>query len=398
MSDIILAPQQLEAESKIMDWLGREDDQVFVLAGYAGTGKTTMNRKLASNLENRVTFGAYTGKAVNILREKGCPNVDTIHGLLYKPVGHDKTVLNDLMEQLKQARDMSASFSIRDLERKIEVLKAEQRKPKFELNDASGGKLIIVDEYSMLPADIITDLKSKYKKILFTGDPFQLPPVKGKCSLEPDYFLTEIHRQALESAIVRMSRDIRENQTFAYGDYGDFVYLPQTHAAAEMYFEADQIIVGQNMTRNAINQWIRRHKGYHRVLPMDGEKLICLKNNKQLGLFNGMIGQAIGDAHKKQDRYNNYLLTFDALPYEELSVWDGDVMGYGDKYDWHDWSMKSHNRFDFAYAITCHKSQGSEFKKIAVYNEPIGSDDLMKRRWIYTAITRAKEHCILIQP
>lgn len=397
MTEIILAPQQLEAESKIMDWYENSDAQVFTLAGYAGTGKTTLNKKLQSNLGN-VTFAAFTGKAVNILREKGCRNVDTIHSLLYRPVGHDKSKLHQLQTELDDARQGGFSFSVTELSKEIDTMRKEMRKPKFELNEAGGGELIIVDEYSMLPQELITDIKSKYRKILFTGDPFQLPPVKGKCSLEPDFFLTEIHRQALESAIVRMSKDIREGQTFGYGDYGDFLYLPQSHASAEMYLEADQIIVGSNMTRSAINQWYRRMKGIRGLLPIAGDKMICLKNNKKQNLFNGMICTAIEDAHKREDRYNNYMLRIDTMPNEELSVWEGDVMGNGHNYDWHDWGMKSHNRFDFAYAITCHKSQGSEFKNVLVYNEPIGEDDLMKRRWLYTAITRGKERVILVQP
>lgn len=398
MTDIQLAPQQLVAEQMIMDWLKDDTRQVFVLAGYAGTGKTTMNRKLAQNLENRVTFAAFTGKAVNILREKGCPNVDTIHALLYKPVAHDKTKLHGLMAELDNAKQGNYGFSVATLSKEIEQIRKDMRQPKFELNDNSGGNLIIVDEYSMLPQELINDILRKYKKVLFTGDPFQLPPVKGSCSLEPDYFLTEIHRQALESAIVRMSKDIRENQTFTYGDYGDFLYLPQSHSSQEMYQEADQIITGQNATRCAINQWIRQLKGINRWLPIAGEKLICLKNNKKQGLFNGMICTALEDAHKREERYTNYMLRIDTLPAEELSVWEGDIMGRGSEYDWNDWTMKSHNRFDFAYAITCHKSQGSEFKTVVVYNEPIGADDLMKRRWLYTAITRGKERVTLVQP
>lgn len=380
-----------------MEWYRDDERQVFVLAGYAGTGKTTLNKKLQENLGS-VTFAAFTGKAVNILREKGCRNVDTIHALLYRPVGHDKSKLHQLQKELDDARQGGFGFSVDTLTKEIDTIRKEMRQPKFELNEASGGELIIVDEYSMLPAELIDDIKRKYRKILFTGDPFQLPPVKGKCALEPDFFLTEIHRQALESAIVRMSKDIREGQTFSYGDYGDFLYLPQTHAAAEQYLDADQIIVGQNATRSSINAWYRRQKGIRGLLPIKGDKMICLKNNKKQNLFNGMICQAIEDAHKREDRYNNYLLRIDTMPTEELSVWEGDVMGRGHEYDWNDWGMKSHNRFDFAYAITCHKSQGSEFKNVLVYNEPIGEDDLMKRRWLYTAITRGKEHVTLVQP
>lgn len=400
---IQLGPQQLEAEAKIMHWLLNTEDPFFVLAGYAGTGKTTLSKKLAQNLGNRVTFGAFTGKAVNILREKGCPNVDTIHTLLYKPAAHDKTKLVTLEMELKEAQSMGNPFQIDVLTRQIDEMKKEMRKPKFELNmESIGGDVLFVDEYSMLPNEILGDLSRKYRKILFMGDPFQLPPVKGNCNLKPDFFLTEIHRQALESGIVRLSIDIRENNSFSYGDYGDLLYIPSQQAHQGMYIEADQVICGRNATRSAINQFIRAHYGFNNSpWPAKGEKLICLKNNKKAGLFNGAICYATADAIKAQPHHTSFMLKVDMQlqpGYETISVWDGDVLGKGDQYDWNDWNMKSLNRFDFAHAITCHKSQGSEFNNCLVYHEPIGADDEMKRRWTYTAITRGKKFVTLVQP
>jgi len=400
---ISLGPQQAQAADIIMDWyINNEDKQIFVLAGYAGTGKTTLAKFLSAQLENRVQFGAYTGKAVNILREKGCVNVDTIHTLLYKPVGHDKTKLHDMKRELADALTAGDSFKATSLQTDIEVMEKEHRKPKFDLNmESGGGDLLFVDEYSMLPLEILQHLKQKYRKILFMGDPFQLPPVKGNCNLEPDFFLTEIHRQALESAIVRLSKDIREEQTFGFGDYGDLVYMPIAHATAELLMGVEQIICGRNATRVSLNNWYRKQKGITSALPVAGDKMICLKNNKKLGLFNGMICNVTADAIKAQPHYNNFMLQTDIeLPADEkiINVWEGDIMGKPDDYDWNDWSMKSLNRFDYANAITCHKSQGSEYKTCLIYNEPIGNDDLMKRRWLYTAITRGKEKVWLVQP
>ncbi len=402
MPNIQLGPQQAEAEAKIMAWLDDSEDPFFTLAGFAGTGKTTLSRKLAANLGNNVTFGAFTGKAVSILREKGCPNVDTIHALLYKPVGHDRTKLAALKAQLDAAEGQGDIFTAGGLRHELERMAKEMRRPKFELNSESmGGDVLFVDEYSMLPNEIVADLRKKYRKILFMGDPFQLPPVKGSCNLAPNFFLTEIHRQALESAIVRLSKDIRENNAFSYGDYGDLLYIPADQATNEMYLQADQVIVGRNGTRNGFNQWYRNERGFMSPFPVAGEKLICLKNNKKAQIFNGMICNATTDAIKAQPHHTSYLLQIDAPTapgYETLRVWEGDVMGKGDDYDWHDWNMKSLDRFDFAHAITCHKSQGSEFKNCLVFNEPVGNDDEMRRRWIYTAITRGKEHVTLVQP
>lgn len=356
-----LATQQTEAFNQIMEWF-KSRDQVFALAGYAGTGKTTLAKHIAASLgSTRVVFCAYTGKAAKVLREKGCPNAGTIHSFLY-------------------------SYLYRD----------EAGKPVFgydpkSILDAAG--LIVVDEYSMLSQKIYDDLLATGCKVLFLGDPFQLPPIgKDKIHIKPNYFLDEVHRQALESEVLRAANDVRLGKTLKHSEFGDFIYQPKSLISIETYLTASQVIVGYNETRRAFNQNFRRKLGFEQDdVFQKGEKLICLNNNKRNGLLNGMIGECTAF----QENHDYFVVNFecDGVKFQDLKVWKGDILGWDTaKYDF----RSGLDRFDYGYAITCHKSQGSEFEDVVIYNEPIGKTHEEKQRWIYTAITRAKTRATLV--
>src|SRR5215218_5716245 len=165
------SPQQDAALKSVSEWLnakpGRNGTpQVFRLFGYAGTGKTTLARHIAEHVDGKVLFAAFTGKAAQVMRSKGCQGASTIHSLIY-----------------------------RTLESGAEV-------PSFTLWDdapASKAKLIIIDECSMVDAELGRDLMSFGVPVLVLGDPAQLPPVQGGgffTETEPDAMLTEVHRQA----------------------------------------------------------------------------------------------------------------------------------------------------------------------------------------------------------
>lgn len=397
MAEIVLSQKQIEAFDKIMEFHKDPDRKTFVLAGYAGAGKTSLAKRVAAEIGEGVVFCAYTGKAVNVLREKGCDNVTTIHSALYKIADHDKSELNRLKDELGRAHD---SWRRQAIQEQIDRIRHDHKKLNFTLGDGNAfrsSKLVIVDEYSMLERKLIGDLEAAGKKILYLGDPFQLPPVQGECPLVPDHFIEEIHRQALESSIVRFSKDVREGREIPLGRHGDFEYLGAGEATTEDYTSADQIICGKNNTRHAINKWFREMSGNIQYkLPVKGEKLICLKNNHAAGLFNGMIGTALEDGEKEKEYDIKYKLQFEGIT-DPIWAWEGDVLGQSDDYNWNDFKMRNLNRFDYASAITCHKSQGSEFGNVLVCNEPIGKDDVMMRRWLYTAITRGKKKVTLVQ-
>lgn len=361
---MIRSPEQDQAFDAVMRWF-KTDEKRYVLGGYAGVGKTTLAKQIAAAAGCTI-FGAYTGKAANVLREKDCPNAGTLHGFLYQPRRKKRDEEDDDNGKVRFAYNPKAEYMAADL--------------------------IIVDEYSMLPEKMLRDIEKDAKKVLYLGDPEQLPPVKGFCTLTPDFFLKEIHRQALDSAIIRFSKMVREGGTIPLGDHGDLVYLKQKQTAPELYYSADQIIVGRNDTRQVWNARFRKINKFISKFPVSGDKMICLKNNHEAGLFNGMIGYAKNDCVLDD---NLYTLDFDDM--QEIKVWKGDVLGEGANYDGFKPSMKELERFDYAYAITCHKSQGSEFNNVLVYNQPIGAGE-DRRRWLYTALTRGKKHVTLVEP
>lgn len=353
-----LSAEQRQAFDSVMAWMKGKQKR-FVLAGYAGTGKTTLAKYIADEIgASRVAFCAYTGKAANVLREKGCENSTTVHGAIYKLVGEDGG---------SPYFDLDTDSSIKDR------------------------KLVIVDEYSMLPEEIIADIESLAKKVLYLGDPFQLPPVQGKCVLEPDFFITEVHRQALESPIIRFATDVREGRELKFCTLNEFIYQPRAKIAPEAYYEADQVIVGLNKTRTAWNDRFRQKLGFSGKCPAKGDRLICTKNNHEMGLFNGMIGEA--EEYSIPSGDEQISVHFAGL--KNLPTWDGNFVG---RVGQPERDKRKLNRFDFGYVITCHKSQGSEFDSVLVFNQPIGADQTEKRRWQYTAISRARKKITLVQP
>lgn len=339
-----LSPQQNQAYDLISAWM-QSDVQRFVLAGYAGTGKSTIAGILNTEYSN-VHFCAYTGKAAQVLRSKGCDNASTVHGAIYKLIPGSNP----------------ARFT---LDHSSRITKSS---------------LVIVDEFSMLPEEIINDLEKLASKVLYLGDPFQLPPVVGNCILTPDFTLTEVHRQALDSPVLRAATDVRLGKGLGgIRKEGDFALMRMDDVPHTTLLAASQVICRLNDTRVRWNKWFRQQLGFHSPLPMKGEKLICLQNNHEIGIYNGVTGLAQSDA--RDHKHSSYEIDFDGQ--KDLRIWDGDVTGKAPAY------MKGLERLDYASVITCHKSQGSEYDNVLFMPE---SRDA---RLIYTGITRAAKRCIV---
>jgi len=410
-----LTAEQIIAKDMVLDWLDNSDEQVLVIGGYAGTGKTTIGRWLQDNIGGTM-FSAFTGKAVNVLRQKGCIDVQTIHARIYRPAKRDKGPLEALQDQLKEAQDLNQTFLIPELETAIEEMEEEMAKPTFVKNEKEVQPFIVIDEYSMLNQEMIADLKEVYEKILCLGDPAQLGPV-GKterskqdaiCPLVPAFTLTEVHRQAEGSGILHAASLIRQGGTPQFCDWGDFRYIPRDQLTEEDMVRADQIIVGRNATRHDINNWFREREGRAGRLPQAGEKMMCLRNFKELGLFNGMEVTVAEDAINSETNREAYMCKFKGInlpeqmkmgetnPEQPLSCWRGELVG--EQFKWANKALRGLKQFTFCHAITCHKSQGSEYNEIIVFHEPLGKNAEEMARWLYTAITRGKLKVTLVQP
>lgn len=381
MTKIELAPQQQEALTEIEQWFNEKSAPWYTLGGYAGTGKTFLVGYFYQHLMERlnrerpkkpplILQGAYTGKAAHMMRRKGIIGARTIHNLIYT---------------FDDADEKTGELS-------------------FHLNqdsDVRYAELLILDECSMISDEVASDLLSFKTPLLVLGDPGQLPPIEGTGYFnDAHYTLTEIHRQVADSPIIKLSMMARNREAIQYGDYGDCKKIRLSELSDDDLLEYDQVLVGTNRTRRTINRQFRHRLGFTEDHPMEGEKVICLKNNHEQGLLNGMMftvakfyGPLYGgysllledeDGNKKkvnahQSHFNEYHKP-------------GTVKGTSFI------DLRDYAEFDYGYAITVHKSQGSQWEKVILFDENFGwKDRALNAKWMYTGITRAAEKLIIVK-
>ena len=399
MNDIVLTPtQEIGLRTAVQRYNEREP--YTCISGYAGTGKSTLVQhiiKALGLLPFQVAYITYTGKAALILQEKGCPNAMTAHKLLYKSYPRSDGTFVHL-----------------------------PRKPlEYPY------KLIIVDEISMLPKEMWVLLLSHHIPVIALGDPAQLPPLgEDNGILEyPHIFLSEIMRQAEESEIIRVSMDIRAGRPLQRFKGKEVQIIDKHEVVSGMLTWADQIICATNKTRNFYNDLMRTYKyGDHPAEPLPGDKLICLRNNWDIVtpmgdvLVNGLTGYIDNISYQKNRDYrsNKFLKTIlyaDFIPdhydinspqvlcgdgvfehlhmdYELLTTHEPTV----NEATFRKISRKLRpEEFDYGYAITCHKSQGSEWHKVLVFEESFPRNKEDHTRWLYTAATRSIDKLIIVR-
>ena len=356
-------PHQDAALKAVGDWLDARPGKngtppVFRLFGYAGTGKTTLARHIADGVDGEVKYAAFTGKAALVMRNKGCDGASTIHSLIYR------------------ARESG------------------EEQPNFELWDdapASKARLIVIDECSMVDADLGRDLMSFDCPLLVLGDPAQLPPIQGGgffTNDAPDAMLTEVHRQAQDDPIVRMSMAVREGRPLEAGQFGESEVVRRDSLDPARVMNADQILVGRNNTRRAYNMRVRQRRNIEDPLPVAGDKLVCLRNNRKKALFNGGLWRVKSRAQSKSK-----IVTMRLAPDEDFGgrltkvsvradCFDGGI----DDIPWE--QRRPYDEFDYGYVLTVHKSQGSQWDDVVLFDESFAFQD-SRARWLYTGITRA---------
>ena len=412
-----LTQDQENAKKLISEWYFNTENQFFVLSGYAGTGKTflidyVVRKELKLKIGKEAVFVSPTGKAAANLLKNGTL-AGTVHGLIY-------------------IRD--AEF---DVDENGELVHREElRFIKREKIDEHI-RLIIIDETSMVNEEVLRDLFSFGVKCLFCGDGAQLPPVSGYCPLlqNPHYTMTEIVRQAADNPIIQVATLARKGEYIPYGNYGDKVCVISKNAFVGMerkrlLLEADQILCGTNKTRTALNHEIRSYKNIPQeaYLPVVGEKLICTLNDwekpldkeEKFHLVNGIIGfaeevrESIDDLGVMEFRADfmqeSITVPFDTGIFERaryrhaygnraVTLKNGMVVSEYNAEMLRRFRAVADEpicRFEFAYAVTCHKAQGSEFDFVIVFDESrvFGEE---QQRWLYTAITRAKEKLLIVR-
>ncbi len=367
MQAIPFTKNQGKAIQEVAKWANsKTGPRIMRLFGYAGTGKTTVAKAIAEEVKGTVLFGAFTGKASLVMRNKGCTNASTLHSLIYK-----------------QDEDAPPGPH-----------------PKFILNSESSlryAKLLIVDECTMVGPDLGKDLLSFNRKILVLGDPAQLQPVDGASffappGCTPEIMMTEVHRSAAESPIIQLSMALREGKRLQYGTWGDSCIIPRDKLGQKRVLGADIVLCGMNRTRINLNEKIRKLKGINNPFPVAGDQLICLKNDRELQMSNGSIWTAT--KAEEPDRNGLVMLTVETeddplIDYPiEIVVPEKFFLGREKELHWTE--LQDVQQMYYGNAITCHKAQGSEWDHVVVFDEGgIFKQDAW--RWRYTAITRAAE-------
>lgn len=382
-----LSSDQKEAIQRIMYWYKNKlpTQQYVSLGGYAGTGKTTLisilRKRMMTNKNLKVGFASYTGKAARVLKLKLTEQkvickqdtVGTIHSLIYSPITNEK-----------------------------EEIVGWKQKEKIDRN------LIIIDEGSMVDEQIWNHLMSYNIPIIVVGDHGQLPPIQGNFNLmqKPQIILTHIHRQAQDNPIIGLSIQAREHGFIRPGIYSDNVikYDNKDEETQSIIVETlsryniqTLILCGFNHTRQKLNTFIRKSLGFNSPLPQSGDRVICLRNNHASHIFNGMLG-TISEIQKHDDDWYEVNISLD----DEEKQYHGliSIKQFGQKTGLNFTDKRSQimkgDLFDFGYALTVHKAQGSQAKKVVLFEERFSkmTDDEWKR-WLYTAITRAEEELII---
>lgn len=366
-----LSDHQRSAAKRIVGWYADSPSREFYLAGEAGTGKTTIASWVIRHLDEaglRVLVGAYTGKAAAVLRKKGVSQAQTLHSMIYHPVEGSNPV------RFEAAYDSP-------------------------LGDAD---LLIVDEVSMVSHSLAADVRSYRRKVFVLGDPGQLPPISGAGAFtdrDPDFTLTEIHRQAASSPIIKLAYRARRGLEIDTSDDPRATVAPLSFKA--LLGAEGQILCGTHRARWAITRKVREKLGFSGLLPNPGERVICRKNDHAIGLYNGMLGTIIELLDDGTNDFENrpYLrVKMDDLstPVETLVArepWMEHEAGKRLNPPLH---QRGVQLFDFGHVLTVHSAQGSEWESVVVVDDSSAFGD-DRHRWLYTAITRASERVTLLR-
>ena len=392
------SPEQNRAVDAVWDWFKNHSQEkpIFRLFGYAGTGKTTLAQHIAQGVDGLVLFAAFTGKAAHVLHTKGCPGTTTIHKLIYSPQEKSRKKLQEMCIELEQlrAKDPDGREAAL-LAKRIEEEKLNLQRPSWKLNldsELRRAALLVVDEASMVDGQIGEDLLYFGVPILALGDPAQLPPVKGAgffTNAKADFMLKEIHRQAKNNPIIELSRRVREGQELQVGQYGTCNVVTLADWDRDELFQSDQLLVGRNATRRSFNARYRVLKGIEGKLPVQGDKLICLRNNHDAGLLNG--SQWV--AHRVGDVFEGMLeLGVKGESGELVTTIAHACHFHGQEPEWYE--KKDADEFDYGYAMTVHKSQGSQWDHVLLFDEWHAQG---RKEWLYTGITRAAKRLSIIK-
>lgn len=414
-----LSSDQLEAVDLVVDWYRsggklRGERRPVAVSGPAGSGKTTVLSVIIAELglvPQDVMMLAPTGKAVEALKVRlprgWKKQVKTLASFLWrwKPSGFDG---EDAMFENQGARPLE-----------------------------SGVSLVIVDEASMVSRKDYTALL-RYARVLFIGDPDQLPPVVedpadeaelGSCGVleQPDARLARVHRQSEGSSILIVANNVRSGQQPEFGPSadGNVIHLSEDlgHLGLEQVRElvdaADVVLTQRNSLRVRINEYVRWRRGFMKnpidYVPKPGEVLVASENSRHpktgTSVANGerlIVQEYLGTKQVRDDEPGLEEYVVRAYPEgreADSAEWlVSSQMLRGDQIrsavlDTRHVSgpRSSVLRADWGYALTVHKAQGSEWPNVVVVDDQNPDHQIPRNKWYYVAYSRAIDRLVILK-
>ena len=412
-----LSKDQIDAKNTILDWINSPRRSSYLtLGGYAGTGKSTLIAEVRKSLPDNwsVAFCAFTGKATSVMKEK-LIKVDALNS-------------NDVITTIH-----SLCYSVRE--------DPETKQKVFHRRPYLGHNLIIVDEASMVNKDLFNDLRYYRIPILFVGDHGQLPPISTEefnLMSNPVIKLEEVHRFGDNSTLLDLSIMARNGEDIPFKRFDEHVVKTNENDPIVNDFIVNNLggfsngicLCATNNTRVDVNQLIRLNYGIisdmDDKVPRVNDRIVCLRNNHGLvdPIYNGMLGtiRSIGTIKQIEDVYSisadmddgfTYKGFVNREPFGQMKYKDdgkefitiGELMRMKSKLTIFErkkirkFGKKKlyYDSFDFGYCLTVHKSQGSEWGNVMLFEEVCGAwDDDYKQKWMYTAITRSNKNLLII--
>lgn len=376
------------------NWFYHSDEPVFQISGGPGTGKSTLLNMIVDNLcipRSKVMPMSYMGSASLNMRRKGFGNAKTFHSWMMSPTSVKRTdknglvIMNDYLNRPK----LTMGFSKKSID--------------------GDYLLIILDEGGSLPLEYRPIIESHNIKILVAGDVDQLPPVKSTPAYLYSgkvYKLTQIMRQDGYSNIPILSQRALKGLPIQNGYYGDVLVIDYDQLTDEMIAGSDVVICGKNKTRDIINDRVRKNiLGFKSTLPSYGERLICRRNNwliecDGINLVNGLTGSVTNFPDVSCFDGKTFRIDFmpdlGYVPFTNIPVDHAYLNSpYEERERLKNRDYYNGELFEYAYAITTHSSQGSEYNN-GIYIEEF-LDPSIQNNLNYVGISRFRQSLIYVK-
>lgn len=405
-----LNPDQENTVNAAINWFKGRSSQVFEIAGKAGTGKSVVLNEIVRRLglqPHQYLAAAYTGAAAIVMRMKGFPTARSLHSTFY---------------HFEKRKKLDVELSTPFMNTKFNVPQEEWVFVPIPYGAIPKAvKLIIIDEGYMVPYNMRNAILKHGIKVLVAGDPNQLPPIKdGPAFLTGSgiHVLSQIMRQNLNNPILYLAERALNNEPIHCGIYGNSaLVIEDTDLTNEMVLSIGNIICGTNKTRDMFNNTIRTMIGKVSEVPEFGDRVICRENdwdieNESIALANGLQGFIVSPITpdifhdprnpNKGNKGQNGTFKMDFLPDLLQFPFRGLDVNY--QYIVSDYYRRRQIKadkftegelFEYAYAITTHLSQGSEYPAGIYYEEFLRPE--IQKSLIYTGITRFKEKMIYVK-